>query len=185
MKTSTVRALSLALALSLGVTSTAWASPQVGRPIPVFSVEDLSGTLHTQRDLTGRWTVILAMTDKDSGPAIASWYLRIERLTPPGTRMLTFAALDLFGLIPTATIFSEARSSTPRNRWTEVWLSRNGSLAESLGLPDGEAPWVIVTDPTGRVAEVVHATVDDAGLARVAAAFGRAQRAPSAPTAAR
>lgn len=159
--------------------STAWAVPAVGQTVPAFRVEDLAGTMHTQSDLTGRWRVVLAMTDKDIGSAITAWYSRIATVAPPGSQMLTFAALDLFPLVPSATVFSDARGATPRDRWSEVWLSRNGSLATSLGLTDSEVPWVFVIDPSGVVVESVHALLDEPNFARIAAALRRA-RAPQA-----
>lgn len=171
------------LAIALCVSSSAWAAPVTGRPFPAFSVDDISRTRHTQRDLLGRWTVILAMTDKDIGPAITDWYRRVEALLPVGARILTFGALDLFPLIPTATIMSEARGSSPRCRWGEVWLSRDGSLAASLGLTEDEIPWVFVVDPTGRVVESIHANLTEGGVARVAAALSRAPPQPGLPEA--
>lgn len=173
----------LALTIALGVTASASAEPRVGQPVPSFTVDDIAGTTHTQRDLTGRWSVLLTMTDKDTGPSLTAWYRRLERTVPPGARLLTFCAVSLFPLIPTATVVSQARDATPRSRWSEVWLSRNGSLAESLGLPESETPWIFVVDPSGRVVESVHATADDAGVARVLAALNRPR--PSAPPATR
>lgn len=156
--------------------STAWAVPLIGQSVPAFSVEDLNSAVHTERELTGRWTVVLAMSDKDAGAALRAWWLRVAPFAPAGTRVVTFAALDLFGLIPTATIVSEARGATPRARWSEVWLSRNGSLAESLGLPASETPFVFVVDAAGRVLESLHAMPDDGGVARVLSALRRASQ---------
>lgn len=168
-----MRVLLLACALWFSFSATAWAVPEVGRAVPAFSVEDLSGRVRTPRDLAGRYTVVLAMSDKDAASAVRAWWFRAAAVAPPGTRIVTMAALDLFAMIPTATIVAEARSSTPRERWTEVWLSRDGSLAESLGLPDSETPWVFVLDPWGRVIERVHAAASDAAVSRVAAALQR------------
>lgn len=141
--------LALALALSLSAASTAWAVPVVGQTVPAFAVEDLNRTTHTHRDLTGRYTVVFAMSDKDAAPSLRAWWGRVAPVAPGGTRIVTVAALDLFGMIPTDTIVSEARDATPRARWSDVWLSRNGALAESLGLPESETPFVFVIAPTG------------------------------------
>lgn len=167
MKTSH---LLLTSALTL-VLSAAQAEPVVGRAFPSFTVSDLNGASRTHHDLTGRWRVVFAMSDKDTGPALTSWYRRVESAIPDAARV-TLVAIDLFGLIPTSTVVSQARENTPRTRWGEVWLSRDGSLAHALGLPESETPWVFVIDPAGRVVEAVHATVDDAGVARVRAALG-------------
>lgn len=159
----------------------AHADPQPGRAFPTFAVNDLAGNSHTQRDLAGRWTVLFVMSDKDTHPAISPWYRRV-RQGAPEARLITMAALDLFPLIPTATVVSQARDNTPRARWSEVWLSRDGSLAASLGLPESEIPWVFVVSPAGRVVEAVHGTVDDASVARVLAALpSRAAPVDGAP----
>lgn len=167
-----MRSLLLALALLVSAPSIGWAEPQPGHTFPAFSVDDIAGANHTQRDLMGRVTVLLVMTDKDTGPAMTAWYRRISTAAPTA-RLLSVVAVSLFPLIPTSTVISQARDATPRHRWNEVWLSRNGSLAESLGLPESETPWVFVVDASGRVIESVHAAADDAGLARITTALGR------------
>lgn len=78
------------------------------------------------------------------------------------------AALILFPRIPTA------RADAPRHRWRSIRVSRDGSLATSLGLGDSEDPWAFVLAPSGRVTEVVNAQVDEAGIARRRAALREA-----------
>lgn len=162
----------LTAALVLAMTPVASAVPLPGRAIPSVSVNDLGGRHHTERDLTGQWTIAFTMTDKDVGPGISAWWHQIEGRIPARTRMLSFVALDLFALVPTATILSQAREATPRSSWHTVWFSRDGSFAEQLGLPESETPWVFVIDPTGRVVESIHAHADPAGIARVLSAVG-------------
>ena len=168
-------------ALVLTIAPAAWAVPQPGRALPAVSVTDLSGTRHTERELTGQWTVAFAMTDKDVGPNVTAWWRQIESRMPASTRVLYFVALDLFALVPTATVLSQAREATPRSRWHTVWFSRDGSFADQLGLPESETPWVFVLDPAGRVVESIHADVDAAGVARVLSAVSAARTANAAP----
>jgi len=155
---------------ALTLAATAWATPQVGQAVPGFTVNDLTGTARTQRDLTGQYTVAFVMSDKDAGDAVSAWNRRL-RVAIPSARIITLAALDLFPLLLTSTLISRVQETTPRSRWTEVWFSRDGSLATSLGLPESETPWVWVVDPSGRVVESVHAEVNDAGVARIVAAL--------------
>lgn len=152
--------------------SVALADPQPGRAFPSFSVDDLAGTRHTERDLQGRWTVAFAMTDKDIGPNVTAWRRQVEGRVPAQTRILNFVALDIFGLVATSTIVSQARERAPRAMWPVIWFSRNGDFAEQMGLGDSETPWVFVVDPAGRVALSIHAEVSPAGVARVLAAVG-------------
>ncbi|MEZ4392414.1 MAG: hypothetical protein R3A48_15100 [Polyangiales bacterium] len=149
----------------------ALASPRPGQNLPSFRVGDLEGQTHTERDLLGSWSVVIVITDKDSGPAVHAWFERALLGLPSSVRVVSMAALSLFPLIPTSTILSRARSDAPRHRWRSIWVSRDGSLATSLGLEDGEDPWVFVLDPSGRVTEVVHAPVDESGVARLRAAL--------------
>ncbi len=162
------------LVLGLLFACSALAAPRPGPAMPSFSVGDLEGRTHTERDLVGGWSVVIVITDKDSGPAVHAWFERALLSLPPSVRVVSMAALDLFPLIPTATILGRARSDAPRHRWSSIWVSRDGSLATSLGLEDSEDPWVFVLDPRGRVIEVVHAPVDEAGIARVRAALREA-----------
>ena len=169
------------LAVTLTLPVPAIADPQPGRALPAVSVSDLGGTRHTERDLRGQWTIAFTMTDKDVGPGLSAWWRQIEGRVPARTRMLSFVALDLFALVPTATVLSQAREATPRGSWHTVWFSRDGSFAEQLGLPESETPWVFVIDPTGRVVESIHADVDAAGVARVLSAVGARNAASAAP----
>lgn len=169
------RRAALPLAFVLALSTPGSADPVVGAHLPRFSVSDLNGTTHSERDLVGGWSVVLAMTDKDVGDDLTLWWRRLDGAIPRGTRLYTFAALNLFPLIPTATIVSQAREATPRSRWNSVWLSRDGSFARSLGLAEVETPWVFVVDPTGRVVVTVHDRVNDADFARV---LGALQTAP-------
>jgi hypothetical protein len=171
----------LALSMALLSTLNAWAEPRRGGPVPHFSVEDIAGATHTQRELNGQWSVLFMISDKDAGPLVAPWFHRLHSIAPR-VRLITMAALDLFPLVPTATIVSQARESTPRAGWVNVWLSRNGSLAESLGLPESEVPWVVVVAPNGRVAEVVHSVFNETVLARITAALPSPPAAPTAPS---
>lgn len=169
-----MRRLLILFVTLLSAASSGFAEPRAGQPMPAFSVNDLEGTRHTQRDLLGSYTVICTLTDKDSGPAVEAWWRPLEIAIPAGTPMLTFTALDIFGLVPTGTILSQARERTPRPQWRQVWFSRDGSLAESLGLESDETPWVFVVDPRGRVVVSIHAAFSAAGLARVVGAIPRA-----------
>lgn len=161
----------LALLIALSLAAVAVAEPRPGGAVPPFRVDDLEGTHHTERDLLGAYTVVCAMSDSDVGPALAAWWRALEGAAPRGTRMLTFSALDLFALIPTATVRAQARSRTPRTQWRMVWLSRDGSLAAQLGLPESEVPWVFVVAPDGRVVASAHAALNPADLARLVAAL--------------
>jgi hypothetical protein len=164
------------LVVALMVSLVASAEPRAGQTMPPFAVADLEGRQRTQRDLTGSYTVVCAMADSDADEEIAAWWHPIAANVPPGTRIVTLIALDLFGLIPTSTVISEARSRTPRAQWAWVWLSRDGSLAESLALEDSETPWVFVVDPAGRVVLNVHADYNPVDLARVVGAVPRSAR---------
>jgi hypothetical protein len=171
-----------ALAASLVLLApVALAVPQPGRAVPSVSVNDLAGNRHTERELTGQWTIAFAMTDKDVGPNLTAWWRQIEGRVPTRTHMLSFVALDLFALVPTATVLSQAREATPRASWTTVWFSRDGSFADQLGLPESETPWVFVIDPAGRVVESIHANVDAAGVSRVLSAVGATHSASATP----
>ena len=168
-------------AIVLALSASAGAVPQPGRAMPAVSVRDLGGTRHTEHDLTGQWTIAFTMTDKDVGPQLTAWWRQVEGHVPARTRLLTFVALDLFALVPTATVLSQAREATPRSMWHTVWFSRDGSFADQLGLPESETPWVFVIDPSGRVVESIHADADAAGVARVLSAVEPQRSAGATP----
>lgn len=162
----------LAACLAMAVSATGWADPQPGRAFPAFAVNDLAGQRHTERDLQGRWSVVLAMTDKDAAGAVTAWHQALDGRVPGHARVLYFTALDIFPLVSTSTIVSRARARTPQNRWDVTWLSRDGAFAEQMGLPESETPWAYVVDPAGRVVLAVHAMVSPPQVERVLAAVG-------------
>lgn len=171
----------LAFTLTFSLATASLAVPTVGDPMPAFSVEDIAGARHTERDLRGQWTVAMVMTDKDVADDITAWWRRLHPSLPNPQRLLTFGALNIFPLVPTATLISQARSASPRERWGTVWLSRDGSFARALGLPEEEMPWILVIDPRGRVALSLHERVSDAGVNRVLATVPTEPPPPAPP----
>lgn len=171
----------LALALTLSLASAALAVPTVGRPMPRFVVDDIAGNRHTERDLRGQWTVAMVMTDKDVADDFRAWFQRLHPALPPAVRLYSFVAVNIFPLVPTATLISQARGSSPRERWNTVWLSRDGSFAQALGYPEEEMPWILVIDPQGHVALSLHERVSDAGVNRILATVPTEPPAPPAP----
>lgn len=164
-----------ALLLALALPGASRALPPPGSRVPRFSVADIEGVTHTERDLRGHWSVALVMTDKDVRDDLAAWWRRLEGAVPSSARMYTFGALNIFPLVPTAALIDRARSSTPRSLWGTVWFSRDGSFARALGLPEEELPWVVVIDPDGRIVETLHERVSDDAVNRVLS------RIPAAP----
>lgn len=154
-------------ALITSLAGDALSIPEQGRAVPRFEVDDLAGTRRSERDLRGRWTVAVAISDKDAGDRMRAWWRLLDARLPPVVQRVSLISLDIFGIVPTATILGRARDETPRARWGEVWLARDGSLAEQLGLPESETPWVFVIAPDGRVSATVHGLADDDLAARV------------------
>ncbi|MBK6534277.1 MAG: hypothetical protein IPF99_33320 [Deltaproteobacteria bacterium] len=161
----------MVLALALTLPTMASALPPPGSPMPAFSVDDIAGNHHTERDLRGQWTVAMILTDKDVADDITAWSRRLEAVVRSPARLYRFGALNLFPLLPTAPMISRARESTPRHRWNTVWFSRDGSFASALGLPEEEMPWVVVINPEGRVALTLHERVSEQGVQRILAAL--------------
>lgn len=154
----------LAAVLITAFSATAFSVPSPGRSVPRFQVDDLSGARRSDQDLQGRWTVAVAISDKDAGEAMRAWWGVLESRLPRAVQRVSLVSIDIFGLVPTSTIVGRARDETPRARWGSVWLARDGSLAEQLGLPESETPWVFVIAPDGRVTASIHGAAS-AGLA--------------------
>lgn len=160
------------------IASVASAEPRVGERIPSFAVDDLNVVRRTENDLRG-WTIALIMTDKDASDGLTAWWEGLRDGIEGRATLLHVVAVDIFPLVPTSVVRSSARDRTPRDMWGRVWFSRDGELAEQLGLPSSETPWVLVIDPQRRVRVMVHADVSEAGVRRVLGALP----APAAPPA--
>lgn len=150
----------LAAVLVTALSATALSIPERGRAVPRFQVDDLSGTRRSEQDLHGRWTIAVAISDKDAGDRMRAWWRVLDGRIPSEVQRVSLISLDIFGIVPTSTILGRAREETPRARWGQVWLARDGSLAEQLGLPESETPWVFVIGPDGRVFNSVHGLAD-------------------------
>lgn len=170
--TSRQRAV-IALLTCVFASTTARAVPEPGRAMPTLSARDLRGEAHSEREFNGHWTVAIAVTDKDIGPLVDAWWRALDAQMPHHVRRVSLVALDLFGMIPTSLVFSEAREAAPASRWSSIWLCRDGTLARQLDAPESETPWVLVVDPDGRVAARIHATVSADGVARVLQSIAR------------
>jgi hypothetical protein len=178
---SPLRSVVLFLALATLVVSVASAEPRVGERIPTFSVDDLNIVRRTESDLRG-WTITLIMTDKDASDGLTAWWEGLRDGIEGRATLLHVVAVDIFPLVPTSVVRSSARDRTPRDMWGRVWFSRDGELAEQLGLPSSETPWVIVIDPQRRVRVMVHADVSESGVRRVLAALPAPVAPPASPS---
>lgn len=152
---SRVAAALVGLSLALAAFA-AHATLRVGGELPTFRVADLNGLTHDSRELRGRPTLILAMTDSDAAEAMRRWGAAADRRVGPEVRRVQILSVALAFFVPTATIRSIARGQSHEGLWRSTWMERDGDLAESLGLPESETPYAIVVDARGQVRVVAH-----------------------------
>jgi hypothetical protein len=147
---------------TLALPRVARAEPRYGQAFPAFSVRDLHDRWHSQRDLVGRRTVVIAITGTGAGDHLSRWLDVIEaRLgrAVPLAAMLAFA-LPFFAW--DGIVRSRARAETPRWLWGTIWIDRDGTFQRSLGLPhDNNIPWAYVVERTGVVSVAIHATASN------------------------
>lgn len=138
------------------MSAVAHATLRVGGELPAFTVADLTGVQHDSRELRGRPTLILAMTDSDASEAMRRWGAVADRRVGANVRRVQIISVGLAFIVPTVTIRSIARGQSPEGVWRSTWMERDGDLAESLGLPESEVPYAIALDAEGRVRVVAH-----------------------------
>jgi hypothetical protein len=87
---------------------------------------------------------------------MAQWLLDAEaRLGRGRGNIFSFVALHLGFYAPDGLVRS---GGSPRWRWSNVYIDRDGNLQHALGLPDDQrVPWVYVVEPNGVVSFATHA----------------------------
>lgn len=135
------------------------AAPRAGAAFPAFTARSLDDRGHTQMDLRGRRVFVVVMTGLGAQTDMMHWLNNAEaRLGRARGNIFALVALRLGFYAWDGIVRSEARRGTPRWRWPNVYLDRDGRLQDMLGLPnDQRVPWAYVVEPDGVVSQATHA----------------------------
>ena len=122
-------------------------------------MRDLHNNWHSQGELVGRRTFVVAISGPSGGTDMQHWFNNARARHPQGgPRMVAMVALRLPFYAFDDIVRSQARGRTPQHRWAETWLDRDGALQRSLGLAhDSGVPWAFVIGADGRVVASLHA----------------------------
>jgi hypothetical protein len=170
VRTAVAAARISTVVLFAALESRALALPRLGEGLPPVSAPDLTGQIHSTRELVGHRTLVVAITDKNAGPAVRAWYAAADRRVPATVARQSLVSIHLPFFISTAYAEGKAREQTPPQYWHATLLDR-GDLAARLGLDSGEVPDVFVLDENGRVVAAVHAPVDSPRASEIWNAF--------------
>lgn len=151
----------LCLAMALPVVTLAREGLTVGSVFPTFSAIDLADVTHNSREVRGRPTFVLAITDSDAGEAMRAWGEQAKRRLPPQAARLHLVALDLAFIVPTSTFLGRARSGTMRSLWSRTWADRSDKLRRDVGLPESETPFAFALDAEGVIVAAAHCNADE------------------------
>lgn len=149
-----------ALAGALLAATAAGAMPKPGEALPDFTSRDLLDRKHDSRELTGRPTLLVVITDKDGGDEMKRWFDTAGTRVPLSVHRASILSLKLPFFVSTGTVRGKAREQVPRNFWGDTWLDKNGDMAKALGLATSKTPYAFALDAEGRVVAAVHGTVD-------------------------
>jgi hypothetical protein len=154
------------LAGALALPGQAANGPTAGSPLPSFSAKDLLGQEHSSRQFSGQRTLIVAITDKNAGHPMRRWFEAADVRLPATVQRASLVSLQLPFVVSLGTARRYARQHVPQRYWESTLLDRDGAMAEALGLPFSEQPYVFSVDEHGRIVAVVHGPPDspDAGL---------------------
>ncbi len=143
--------------------ATATAVPRMGGRLPVFEVTDLAGTSHDTRELSGRRTLVVAITQRGGSDMMAAWGRAADGRIASSVHRVWMVLLDLAFFVPTATARSIARDQTPRGSWEDTWLDVHHNLAEAAELPGSPVPWAFALDDTGTIVAAFHGAPNEPG----------------------
>lgn len=155
---TTLRRWALVGAL-LAATAT-WAMPAPGETLPEFSTRDLLDKPHESRELKGKKTLLVVITDKDAGDAMQHWFDTADTHVPGSVHRASILTFKLPFFVSTGTARGKAKQRVPRQYWGDTWLDKNGDMANALGLSSSHTPYAFALDANGRVVAAVHAAAD-------------------------
>ena len=150
----------LALVAVLLAATTAGAVPRPGEPLPEFSTKDLLDQPRQSRELVGRPTLLVVITDKDGGDEMERWFEAAKSRVPKSVHRASILTLKLPFFVSAGTVRGKARQKVPRVFWRDTWLDKNGDMGKALGLATSRTPYAFALDARGRVVAVVHGTAD-------------------------
>ncbi|MBZ4416915.1 peroxiredoxin [Myxococcus sp. RHSTA-1-4] len=150
----------LALVGALLAATTAGATLRPGESLPEFSTKDLLDQPHQSRELVGRTTLLVVITDKDGGDEMRRWFDTANTRVPGSVHRASILTFKLPFFVSAGTVRGKAREKVPREFWRDTWLDKNGDMAKALGLASSRTPYAFVLDARGRVVAAVHGTVD-------------------------
>jgi hypothetical protein len=165
----TLLATSPLLAASLALPRSALAAPAVGAPFPHFTVRALDDHPRTERDLRGRRSLVVVMTGTGAERDMAQWLNAAEARLGRGLgNVYSFVALRMGFYVLDGMLRGESRRRSPRYRWPYLYIDRDGTFQQQLGLPDGQSvPWVYVVETSGIVSVAMHGGVSHPAAAQV------------------
>jgi predicted transcriptional regulator len=153
--------------------STAGAVPRPGEPIPEFTTRDLLDRPRQSRELVGRPTLLVVITDKDGGDEMQKWFDAAKTRVPASVHRASILTLKVPFFVSADTVRGKAREKVPRVFWADTWVDKNGAMGKALGLATSATPYVFVLDARGRVVAAVHGTADAREAQAVWAALSR------------
>lgn len=134
--------------------------------LPAFSGQDLLGRPHHSRELQGRPTLVVAITDRVASDAMAAWLRQAERVSPQ-VHLQAVISLELPFWVSERQVRDRVRQRAPREHWSATWVDRDGAMAAQLGLARSRTPFVFVLDRAGRVVARFQGGLDEEGAAEI------------------
>lgn len=156
----------LLVAAVAGLAPLAEAMPRPGEVFPSFAAKDLLGGQHSSGELRGHRTLVVAITDKDSGEEMQRWFDAATARLGKDYASASILSLHLPFFVSLGAAQGRARERVPQQFWKATWLDK-GDMAKKLGLPQSREPFVFVLDAQGRVVASAHGLVDDVKQADV------------------
>lgn len=152
IRTLTAFVTSMLLHARLGL-----ALPEIGKPFPYITAEDVTGQAHRTDEYVGRRTLVAVITDRRGADAMKAWFGKSAALSF-GIGRLSVPSFGLPFFISTGYARSQVRAAVPSQYWHAMLFDR-GDTAKALGLAKSDTPYVYALDEQGRVIAAVHASV--------------------------
>jgi len=144
--------------------------PHPGELFPTVNAKDLTGQSHRTDEYAGAQTLVVSISDRAAGEAMRAWFAAADTRIPHATARRSIISLHLPFFVTTNFAREQAQEQVPEMYWHDTLLDR-GEMAEQLGQPESQVPYVYALDEHRRVLASAHASVDAPESQRIWAAL--------------
>lgn len=149
------------------------AAPEVGATLPPVEARDVTGQPRRLQELIRGPTLLVAITERDSGDALQAWFDAADRRAPRANRV-SIISIGVPFFVGDEYARGQARERVPA-AWRHASLfDKDHAMARALGLREDGLPYAFAVSGDARILAVAHGRPGDPDAERVWTALDEA-----------